>query len=42
MKLSLRWLARHVDLSDRSVEQVRDDLSMSTAEVEGVEAFGSS
>ncbi|MEM7201726.1 MAG: phenylalanine--tRNA ligase subunit beta [Planctomycetota bacterium] len=40
MKLSLRWLSRYVDLSDRTPEQIRDDLTMCTAEVEGIEAFG--
>ncbi|MBK8976917.1 MAG: phenylalanine--tRNA ligase subunit beta [Planctomycetes bacterium] len=40
MKVSRRWLERYVDLSDRSAEQILLDLTMSTAEVEGVEAFG--
>lgn len=40
MKLSLRWLSRYVDLGDLSPEQVRDDLTMSTAEVEEIEVFG--
>ncbi len=40
MKLSLRWLARYVDLDDCSPEQVRDDLTMSTAEIEDLTTFG--
>ena len=40
MKLSLKWLARHVDLDGRTPEQIRDDLTMSTAEIEGIETFG--
>ncbi len=40
MKLSFRWLGRHVDLDGKSPEQVRDDLTLSTAEVEGVETLG--
>ena len=39
MKASLRWLARHVDLSGLSPEQIANDLTLSTAEVEGVERF---
>jgi phenylalanyl-tRNA synthetase beta chain len=39
MKVSLRWLSRYVDLDDLSPRQVLDDLTMSTCEVEGIEAF---
>ncbi len=40
MKLSLRWLGRHVDLDGLAPEQIRNDLTMSTAEIEGVAEFG--
>ena len=40
MKVSLKWLSRYVDLEDRPVRQILDDLTMSTAEVEGVEEYG--
>ena len=40
MKLSLRWLQRHVDLSDIEPSQILADLTMSTAEIEGLEQFG--
>jgi phenylalanyl-tRNA synthetase beta chain len=40
MKISMRWLGRYVDLSDKNPEQILLDLTMSTAEVEGIEAFG--
>jgi len=40
VKLSLRWLSRYVDLEDLSPEQVRDDITMSTAEIEDIEVFG--
>jgi len=40
MKVSLRWLQRHVELADKTAADVRQDLTMSTAEVEGVEALG--
>lgn len=40
MKISLRWLSRHVDLSDKTPEQIRNDLTLSTAEIEGIEVFG--
>ena len=40
MKLSLKWLERHVELEGRSPEQIRDDLTMSTAEIESIETFG--
>ena len=39
MDVSYRWLQRHVDLEGISPEQLADDLTMSTAEVEGVEPF---
>lgn len=40
MKLSLRWLSRHVDLSDIEPRQILADLTMSTAEIEGIHAIG--
>jgi phenylalanyl-tRNA synthetase beta chain len=40
MKLSLRWLGRHVDLDGIAPERIRDDLTMSTAEIEGIAEFG--
>ncbi|MGE3171305.1 MAG: phenylalanine--tRNA ligase subunit beta [Planctomycetota bacterium] len=40
MKLSLRWLGRHVDLSGLEPQQILADLTMSTAEIEGLEVFG--
>lgn len=39
MKASLRWISRHVDLSGLRPERIADDLTLSTAEVEGVERF---
>lgn len=39
MLISYRWLARHVDLSGITPEQLVDDLTLSTAEVEGLERF---
>jgi phenylalanyl-tRNA synthetase beta chain len=39
MYVSTRWLARHVDLSGITPEQLCDDLTLSTAEVEGLESF---
>ncbi len=39
MYVSYRWLARHVDLSGISAEELGADLTLSTAEVEGVERF---
>ena len=39
MFVSYRWLERHVDLSGISAEQLADDLTLSTAEVEGLEPF---
>lgn len=40
MKISMRWLGRYVDLSDKTPNQILLDLTMSTAEVEGIEEFG--
>jgi hypothetical protein len=40
MKLSHRWLQRHVDLSGIEPQQILADLTMSTAEIEGLERFG--
>ncbi|MBL9078605.1 MAG: phenylalanine--tRNA ligase subunit beta [Planctomycetes bacterium] len=40
MKLSLRWLSRHVDLTGLEPKQILADLTMSTAEIEGLERFG--
>ncbi len=39
MHLSYRWLARHVDLSGITPQQVAADLTLSTAEVEGLTRF---
>jgi phenylalanyl-tRNA synthetase beta chain len=39
MLVSYRWLQRHVDLTGISPQQIALDLTLSTAEVEGVEAF---
>lgn len=39
MRVSMRWLARHVDLTGITPEQLADDLTLSTAEVEGLERF---
>jgi len=39
MKLSYRWLGRHVDLTGIGPEQVVEDLTLSTCEVEGLERF---
>lgn len=40
MKISLRWLSRYVDLDDLTAEEVRDHLTLSTAEIEAIEVFG--
>jgi phenylalanyl-tRNA synthetase beta chain len=40
MKLSHRWLSRHVDLTGIEPTQILADLTMSTAEIEGLERFG--
>ncbi|MCP5041816.1 MAG: phenylalanine--tRNA ligase subunit beta [bacterium] len=39
MLISYRWLQRHVDLSGIDPETLANDLTLSTAEVEGVERF---
>ena len=39
MFVSMRWLARHVDLDGITPERLADDLTLSTAEVEGLERF---
>ena len=39
MFISMKWLARHVDLTGISPEQLADDLTLSTCEVEGIERF---
>ena len=39
MLISFKWLGRHIDLSGLSPEQIASDLTLSTAEVESVEAF---
>lgn len=40
MKLSLRWLSRHVDLAGIEPRRILADLTMSTAEIEGMRQFG--
>ena len=40
MKLSLRWLSKHVDLTGLEPKQILADLTMSTAEIEGLHRFG--
>ena len=39
MKISYRWLARHVDLTGVDPKALANELTLSTAEVEGVERF---
>ena len=39
MKISTRWLARHVDTAGLSAKEIAEGLTLSTAEVEGVERF---
>jgi len=39
MFVSMRWLSRHVSLEGITPEQLCDDLTLSTAEVEGLERF---
>ena len=39
MLISLEWLGRHIDLSGLSAEQIANDLTLSTAEVEDVQPF---
>ena len=40
MKISRRWLQRHVDLTGIDSKQILADLTMSTAEIEGLIRFG--
>ncbi|MFN7591272.1 MAG: hypothetical protein ACK5UQ_22580 [Planctomycetota bacterium] len=40
MKISLRWLSRHVDLTGIEPRQILADLTMSTAEIDGLIRFG--
>lgn len=39
MRVSLRWLARHVDLAGLEPARIAEDLTLSTAEVEGLARF---
>ncbi len=39
MLISYSWLQRHIDLSGISPQQLAEDLTLSTAEVEGIEPF---
>lgn len=39
MKVSWRWLGRHVDLAGLTPQQVVEDLTLSVCEVEGLEPF---
>lgn len=39
MKLSWRWLSRHVDLAGLTPQRVVEDLTLSVCEVEGLEPF---
>ncbi len=39
MKISFRWLARHVDLDGLVAQDIANDLTIHTAEVEGLERF---
>lgn len=39
MLVSMKWLARHVDLTGITPEQLANDLTLSTCEVEGIERF---
>jgi phenylalanyl-tRNA synthetase beta chain len=40
MKISLNWLGRYVDLSGLAPERIALDLTMGTAETEGLQRFG--
>ena len=40
MRISINWLSRLVDLKGLTPEQIQDDLTMSTCEIEGREVFG--
>ena len=39
MLVSIKWLGRHVDLEGLTPEQICEDLTLSTCEVEGLEPF---
>ena len=39
MLVSIKWLGRHVDLEGLSPEEICEDLTLSTCEVEGLEPF---
>jgi len=39
VKISYRWLSRHVDLTGLSPQELANDLTLHTAEVEGLHAF---
>ena len=39
MLISMRWLGRHVDLTGVDPQQLAEELTLSTAEVEGLEPF---
>jgi phenylalanyl-tRNA synthetase beta chain len=39
MLISLKWLGRHIDLGGLAPSQIASDLTLSTAEVEGLEEF---
>lgn len=40
MLLSLNWLGRYVDLGDKSPQEIANDLTMRTAEIEDILPFG--
>ena len=39
MLVSFRWLGRHVDLDGLTAQDIAQDLTTHTAEVEGIERF---
>ena len=39
MYVSMKWLSRHVDLDGIAPDRLANDLTLSTAEVEGLERF---
>ena len=39
MFVSMKWLARHVDLEGITPQELADNLTLSTCEVEGLEPF---
>ncbi|HTV19470.1 MAG TPA: phenylalanine--tRNA ligase subunit beta [Polyangiaceae bacterium] len=39
MLISFKWLSRHIDLSGLAASRIASDLTLATAEVEGVEEF---